>query len=60
MVFFHRHDMAQPLVIDLHGVTVGSPAKNRFFHRNIANWVSWEREFKKKENGGKMSSIGKI
>ena len=33
--------------------------KNRFFHGNLANWVSWERELKKKENGGKMSSIGK-
>ena len=40
-------------------VRVGSPAKNRFFHRNLANWILWEREFEKKENGGKMSSIGK-
>ena len=40
-------------------IGLGSPVKNRFFHRNLANWALWEREFKKKENGGKMSSIGK-
>ena len=39
---------------------VGSPANNRFFHRSLSNWVLiWERDFKKKENGGKMSSVGK-
>ena len=58
----HRPDFSQfgPLPCNLN-LVLESPAKNRFFHRNLADWVSWEREFKKKENGSrpKMSSRGK-